>query len=75
VAFKGGGLVESVSSGVSGLLVDSRDPRVWAQAIAGLLNDTARLQRLSVSARLYAEGFTWASSATALIGVYAGLLA
>jgi D-inositol-3-phosphate glycosyltransferase len=74
VAFRGGGLVESVSAGVSGLLVDSREPRVWAVAIAQLLDDAAGLETLSLTARHYAEGFTWASSATALIGVYAGLL-
>jgi D-inositol-3-phosphate glycosyltransferase len=74
VAFRGGGLVESVSSGVSGLLVDSREPRAWALTIARLFDDAAKLESLSVSARHYAEGFTWASSAAALIGVYAGLL-
>jgi D-inositol-3-phosphate glycosyltransferase len=73
IAFRGGGLVESVSAGVSGLLVDSRDPRAWAQATAGLLDDGARLDRLSGLARNHAEGFTWAATATALIGVYASL--
>ncbi|MCU1556519.1 MAG: hypothetical protein JWN09_514 [Microbacteriaceae bacterium] len=73
VAFRGGGLVESVSTGVSGHLVDSRDPRVWARAIAEMLDDSARLERLSGSARHYAEGYTWAATATALLGVYAGL--
>jgi D-inositol-3-phosphate glycosyltransferase len=73
IAFRGGGLVESVSAGVSGLLVDSREPRAWAQATAALLNDGDRLDRLSGLARHYAEGFTWAATATALIGVYASL--
>ena len=73
IAFRGGGLVESVSPGVSGLLVDSRDPRAWAQATVSLLNDDARLERLSGCARHYAEGFTWAATATALIGVYTSL--
>jgi D-inositol-3-phosphate glycosyltransferase len=73
IAFRGGGLVESVSAGVSGLLVDSRDPRAWAKATVSLLDDTAGLERLSGFARNYAEGFTWAATATALIGVYASL--
>ena len=73
IAFRGGGLVESVSPGVSGLLIDSRDPRAWAQATVALLTDAAQLQRLSGCARHYAEGFTWAATATALIGVYASL--
>ncbi|CAN5533929.1 D-inositol-3-phosphate glycosyltransferase [soil metagenome] len=73
IAYRGGGLVESVSVGVSGLLVDSRDPRAWARATVSLLDDGAGLQRLSGFARHYAEGFTWAATATALIGVYASL--
>ncbi len=74
IAFRGGGLVESVSAGVSGVLVDSRDPRAWARAAVSLLDDAVELARLSGSARHYAEGFTWASTATAHIGVYSSLL-
>jgi D-inositol-3-phosphate glycosyltransferase len=70
VAFRGGGLVESVCADVSGLLMDSRDPRAWARATASLLDDTARLERLSRSAREHAEGFSWSAAAAALIGVY-----
>lgn len=73
VAAKVGGLLESVSAGRSGYLLDSREPRVWAQAIAELLDDSAQLERVSDTARHYAEGFTWAATATALLGVYAGL--
>lgn len=68
-----GGLLESVSHDRSGYLLDSRDPSVWAQKIAELLDDRARLSRLSDTARHYAEGFSWAATATALLGVYAGL--
>jgi D-inositol-3-phosphate glycosyltransferase len=74
IAFRGGGLIESVSAGVSRLLVDSRDPRAWALATVSLLDDGAGLDRLSGSARHYAEGFTWAATATALTGVYASLV-
>jgi D-inositol-3-phosphate glycosyltransferase len=74
IAFRGGGLVESVSAGVSGLLIESRDPRAWAQATVALLDDGAGLERLSGFARHYAEGFTWAATATALAGVYASLV-
>lgn len=75
VAFRGGGLIESVSSGVSGVLVDSRDPLTWASTTAALLDDGDQLRQLSVFARNYAEGYTWAGTATALLGVYAGLVA
>jgi len=73
IAFRGGGLIESVSAGISGLLIESRDPRAWAQATVSLLDDDASLERLSGFARVYAEGFTWAATATALIGVYSSL--
>ncbi|MCU1514847.1 MAG: hypothetical protein JWO10_1937, partial [Microbacteriaceae bacterium] len=73
VAFRGSGLVESVADGVSGVLVDTREPFAWAQVIEGLLADPRRLAALSVSARHHAEGFTWGATAAALLGVYAGL--
>jgi D-inositol-3-phosphate glycosyltransferase len=73
VGYLGTGLAEAVSDGVSGVLVDSRDPREWAAAIAMLQSDSAVLDRLSQSARQHALGYTWAASATALLGVYGSL--
>jgi D-inositol-3-phosphate glycosyltransferase len=74
VGYSGTGLAESVSDGVSGVLVDSRDPREWARIIAGLQADPAALRRLSASARHHALACTWAASATALLGVYGSLI-
>lgn len=73
VGFRGTGLLESVADGRSGLLLDSREPRAWATAVSGLLEDAPELGRLSATARRHAEGYTWAATATALLGVYAGL--
>ncbi|HNP16768.1 MAG TPA: glycosyltransferase, partial [Terrimesophilobacter sp.] len=73
VAFRGSGMLESVSEGVSGLLVNSREPRAWGDAIARLLDDEQLLATLSASARDHALGYTWAASATALLGVYGSL--
>jgi D-inositol-3-phosphate glycosyltransferase len=73
VAFRSSGLVDSVSNGESGVLIDSRDPKEWATVICGLLDDRARLSELSVSARAFAEGFTWATSAASLLAVYESL--
>jgi D-inositol-3-phosphate glycosyltransferase len=73
VGFRGTGLVESVADGRSGLLIESWDPRRWAQAVNGLLTDTQRA-RYGASARLHALGFTWPASAAALIAVYSSLL-
>jgi D-inositol-3-phosphate glycosyltransferase len=71
VGFRGTGLVESVAEGRSGLLVDSWDPRHWAQAVSSLLADS---KHYGASARLHALGFTWPASAAALIAVYSSLL-
>jgi len=67
------GLVESVAEGESGLLVDTRDPRAWAEAVTALLDEQGARDRMSVSARHHAEGYTWAATATAMLGVYASL--
>jgi D-inositol-3-phosphate glycosyltransferase len=73
VGFRGSGMLESIAEGTSGVLVDSREPRRWAEAVAALLDDPRALERLSASARDHALGFTWAASATALLGVYGSL--
>lgn len=73
VGFRGSGMVESIAEGRSGLLVDSREPRAWAEVIAHLLDDPQALGRLSATAREHALGCTWAASATALLGVYGTL--
>lgn len=74
IGYRGTGLVESVAEGESGRLLDSREPRAWAEAIQGMLDDRHALARLSASARHHALGFTWAATATALLGVYGSLL-
>ena len=68
------GLVASISDGQSGMLLASRDPREWARAISALLDDPHRLAELGESARAHAEGFTWATAAASLMGVYQSLL-
>lgn len=73
IGFRGSGMLESIAEGESGLLVTSRDPRDWARVVAELLDDEDRLAGLSKSARQHALGYTWAASATALLGVYSGL--
>lgn len=74
VGYSGGGLVEAIADGISGVLVDSRDPREWASAIALLLTDQSELERLQFSSRHHALGFTWGATTTALLGVYASLI-
>jgi len=59
---------------VPGVRVTGRDPRDWARALAGLLDDQVALDALSSAARRHAEGRTWAATAAALIGVYAAVV-
>lgn len=73
VASSVGGLSEAVVDGVTGVLVDSRDPVVWAHEIRSLLVDPGRRLVLATAARQRAEGLSWGAAATSLIGVYASL--
>lgn len=67
------GLVESVAEGESGLLIDTREPRAWAEAVTALLDEQGARGRMSATARHHAEGYTWAATAAAMLGVYASL--
>lgn len=64
------GLTESVADGVSGLLVESRDPSTWAAALMGLEHDPETLSRLARSARAHAESHSWTEYADQLIRMY-----
>jgi D-inositol-3-phosphate glycosyltransferase len=74
VGYNGSGIAESIADGISGVLVDSRDPEEWASTIALLLSDTPELERFQFTARHHALGFTWGATTTALLGVYSSLL-
>ncbi|WP_104200728.1 glycosyltransferase [Cryobacterium sp. Y29] len=75
IAAASGGLREAVADGVTGLVLESREPLVWAEAIAHLLTDPQRARQLSVAAREHALGLKWTRSAASLLAVYRGLLA
>lgn len=74
VGYRSTGLTESVSEGRSGVLVDTRDPETWARTISDLLGNAEGLLALGATARTHAEGFTWATAAASLTGVYESLL-
>ena len=73
IAYRAGGLTESVVDGVSGLLLGTREPRYWATEMALLIEDDERRAALGATARAHAERFTWGAAAASLLGVYASV--
>ncbi len=75
VAARVGGLPTAVADGVSGLLVDGHDPRVWADALCRVVSDREQLARWSVGAVAHAARFGWGSTADATLDVYRDAMA
>lgn len=73
IGFRSGGLSESIEEGVSGLLLGTREPRYWATEIANLIENDERRSTLALTARAHAERFSWGTTATSLLGIYAGV--
>lgn len=73
IAYRSGGLKESVLDGTTGVLVHSREPADWAEAITRLLTDEALTRSLGEAARRHALEMTWHSSVEQLLAVYRGL--
>ncbi|WP_308466729.1 glycosyltransferase [Rathayibacter soli] len=69
LATPAGGLRESVTN-QTGILLNSRGPEVWANALAALLTDADRAARLSASARAFALTRTWRRDAEQTLDVY-----
>ncbi|TAJ48355.1 MAG: glycosyltransferase [Herbiconiux sp.] len=74
VAGRAGGLAEAVSDGVSGVLIEGRDPETWARVIRSLLSDPHGLATLSASAAAFGAARSWAAAAADLRGHYDHLL-
>jgi D-inositol-3-phosphate glycosyltransferase len=75
VAARVGGLPTAVADGVSGLLVDGHDPRVWGAALADVIGDRPRLERWSRDAVTHASRFGWDATADATLEVYRDAMA
>jgi phosphatidyl-myo-inositol dimannoside synthase len=69
VASSSGGGAEVVIDGETGCVVDPRDPAALERAIAGLLDDPARAQRLGEAARRHCLRFDWERGTDALEAV------
>ena len=74
LAAPAGGLCEAVNDH-TGIIAESRDPRVWATHLARLLTDGAYASRLSTTARQFAETRSWSRTTAETLAVYDRLLA
>jgi len=73
VAASVGGLSTLVDHGVSGFLVEGRDPAVYAAHVARLLGNPARAAEMSVAATARASQYRWSITAARLRRLYADL--
>jgi D-inositol-3-phosphate glycosyltransferase len=73
VAAAVGGLRTVVDDGVTGLLVDSRDPADYAEALESLLDDSVRAEAMARAGAEHARGYTWSTTAARLRRLYADL--
>jgi D-inositol-3-phosphate glycosyltransferase len=75
VASAVGGLLNIVHDGVTGMLVDGRDPARYARAMAQLLDDPAGAAAMGTAASVRARRFTWSFTAARLRRLYSDLAA
>ncbi len=74
VAAAVGGLRTAVRDGVSGILVDSRDPARYARAMRDLIDRPQKLAQLSAGAREHASRFGWSATVDQLLDLYSGVM-
>jgi D-inositol-3-phosphate glycosyltransferase len=74
VAASVGGLRTAVRDGVSGVLVDSRDPARYARAVQDLIAQPSALARLERGAREHASRFGWGVTVDGLLHLYSGAM-
>ena len=75
VAAAVGGLLTLIDDGITGVLVEGRDPALFAEAIDGILGDPARSAAMSAAAAAKARGYTWSTTAGRLRRLYGDLVA
>lgn len=63
IAQRVGGLVESVSDQVSGMLMNNRDPDAWAKTLLELAQDLERYRALRRTAQDFASTHSWDETA------------
>jgi D-inositol-3-phosphate glycosyltransferase len=70
VAAAVGGLTTVVRDGVSGLLVDTHEPRDWAASLRRLIDDPVLVARLGRGAVAHAQDFSWERTAARTLAAY-----
>jgi D-inositol-3-phosphate glycosyltransferase len=71
VASSVGGLRAIVDHGVSGYLVEERDPYAYAAHVADVLRDPAHTAEMRAQAAARAQQYTWSIAAARLRRLYA----
>lgn len=70
VAARVGGLRTAVADGVSGVLVDGHDPAAYAAAVARIVDEPPRRDRLAAGALRHAASFSWDTTVASLVDAY-----
>jgi D-inositol-3-phosphate glycosyltransferase len=73
VAAAVGGLLTLVDDGVTGFLIDNRDPAAYANAIGEILDHPSTASAMSLVAAQNARQYTWSTTAARLRRLYADL--
>ena len=73
VAAAVGGLLTLVDDGATGFLIDTRDPRAYADAIGTILDTPTFAQSMAEAAAESASQYTWSTTAARLRRLYADL--
>jgi D-inositol-3-phosphate glycosyltransferase len=73
VAAAVGGLTTIIQDGATGLLVDGRDPALFAAALDSVLSDPHHATSMGQAAAQVASGCTWSTSAARLRRLYSDL--
>jgi glycosyltransferase involved in cell wall biosynthesis len=65
-----GGPAEYVEHGVTGLVLEPRDPAIWGRELTALLDDRERLAAMGAAARRASERFTDAAYSAGCVAAY-----
>lgn len=74
VASEVGGLRALVAHGLTGYLIDSRDPGEWASRLDAILSNPDRARAMGTDAEMRSREFSWDMAAVRLRRLYADLL-